>query len=69
VKERCGKARNPSRLPVQAVCSNVTERTFDLVAPGCIGIDGASDCSEELEEEKSAAGCRKKVMAQGEEQR
>lgn len=69
MKEKCRKARNPSRLPMQAVCSNVTERTFDLVAPGCIGDDGASDCSEELEEGESAAGCRKKVMAQGEEQR
>jgi hypothetical protein len=47
-KEKSGKARRAWRLRVQAVGSNVTERTFDLVAPGCMGDDGASDSSSEL---------------------
>lgn len=33
---------------MQVICSNVTERTFSLVAPGWIGRNGAGDRCEEL---------------------
>jgi hypothetical protein len=36
--------------------NDVWVEQFDLVAPGCIGMDGASDCSEELEGEE--VGCK-----------
>lgn len=49
---------------MQATCSNVTERTFSLVAPGWIGVDGASAGLEEFRERESGSDGSCKVLWQ-----